>query len=128
MKPKVIAGMIVVVGFLIFGAKSFLETTIEYTDFVHAKQNGKKVSVKGQWIQERGSAYDPKENHFIFYMRDSSQNGVKVVLDGPKPNNFELASLVVAIGRFESGYFHASQVLTKCPSKYEATDNQSNKN
>jgi cytochrome c-type biogenesis protein CcmE len=46
-----------------------------------------------------------------------------VVLDGAAPNNFELATSVVAKGRYvaEGDYFHATEVLTKCPSKYEAT-------
>jgi len=44
----------------------------------------------------------------------------KVVFDGAKPNNFEIANAVVVKGRYEEGYFHANEILTKCPSKYEA--------
>jgi cytochrome c-type biogenesis protein CcmE len=45
----------------------------------------------------------------------------QVILEGAAPNNFELATSVVAKGRFtKEGYFHANEVLTKCPSKYEA--------
>ena len=52
---------------------------------------------------------------------DESGKECKVVLDGAAPNNFELATSVVAKGRFtDEGYFHATEVLTKCPSKYEA--------
>ena len=42
------------------------------------------------------------------------------VLDGAKPNNFELANAIVIKGRVEGSSFHASEILTKCPSKYEA--------
>jgi cytochrome c-type biogenesis protein CcmE len=48
---------------------------------------------------------------------------VKVIYDGAKPNNFELANAVVVKGRYQEGYFHASDILTKCPSKYEADAN-----
>ena len=44
---------------------------------------------------------------------------MKVVLDGAKPNNFEMAENVVAKGKVMDNYFHAKEVLTKCPSKYE---------
>lgn len=119
MKPRVIIAAIVVIVFIIFGAKAFLENTMEYSSFARAKETGKKVPVKGRWVQEKGSFYDPKSNQFTFFMCDTMQTEVRVVLDGPKPNNFELATHVVATGRFEKDYFHASQVLTKCPSKYE---------
>ncbi|MGA9407916.1 MAG: cytochrome c maturation protein CcmE, partial [Bacteroidota bacterium] len=48
-----------------------------------------------------------------------NQREAKVVLDGAKPNNFELATSVVAKGRYKDGYFHATELLTKCPSKYQ---------
>ncbi|MGD0339378.1 MAG: cytochrome c maturation protein CcmE [Bacteroidota bacterium] len=127
LKLKYIAAVIVVVVFVIFGGKAFFESTMEYSNFAHAKETGKRVPVKGRWVQEKGSYYDSKYNQFTFYMRDTTQMEVKVVLDGPKPNNFELASHVVATGRFENDYFHASQVLTKCPSKYEGVLEQKNK-
>lgn len=44
---------------------------------------------------------------------------MRVVYKGTKPNNFEIATNVVVTGKFENGYFHATDVLTKCPSKYE---------
>ncbi len=127
MKPKVIIAAIIVIVCIIFGGKAFLESTMEYSNFARAKETGKKVPVKGQWVQEKGSSYDHKTNQFTFYMRDTTQMVVKVLLDGPKPNNFELATHVVATGRFENDYFHASQVLTKCPSKYEGVVEQKKK-
>jgi cytochrome c-type biogenesis protein CcmE len=127
MKLKVAIAAIVLIVFIVFGGKAFLENTMEYSNFARAKETGKKVPVKGQWVQERGSSYDLHTNRFTFYMRDTTQMVVKVILDGPKPNNFELASHVVATGRFENDYFHASQVLTKCPSKYEGVVEQKKK-
>jgi cytochrome c-type biogenesis protein CcmE len=54
-------------------------------------------------------------------MKDDGNRVAKVVLDGGKPNNFELATSVVAKGKLVNGEFHATEVLTKCPSKYEGT-------
>ena len=52
-------------------------------------------------------------------MVDENNNEMKVVLDGARPNNFDVADAIVAKGKIENGYFHAKEVLTKCPSKYE---------
>lgn len=78
------------------------------------------VEVKGQWVKDKDSKFDPSANTFTFYMKDDFNNEMKVVLDGAKPNNFDVAEAVVAKGKMKDGYFHAKDVLTKCPSKYEA--------
>ncbi|HTY11668.1 MAG TPA: cytochrome c maturation protein CcmE [Bacteroidota bacterium] len=119
MKAKIIVAAVVVVAFVIFGAVSFLDSNVEYTDFAKAEKTAKKVQVKGEWVKEKETQFDAKAGQFIFYMRDDSQREAKVILDGAKPNNFELAKSVVAKGRYKDGCFHATELLTKCPSKYE---------
>jgi cytochrome c-type biogenesis protein CcmE len=52
-------------------------------------------------------------------MKDESNVEMKVILDGAEPNNFKMAESVVAKGKIKDGNFHATEVLTKCPSKYE---------
>lgn len=44
---------------------------------------------------------------------------VKVVYEGIKPDMFAPGRDVIIDGRFENGVFHASSLLTQCPSKYE---------
>jgi cytochrome c-type biogenesis protein CcmE len=122
MNAKVlIAGAIVVV-FIIFGSVSFLQSNVEYTDVSGAMTKHKKVQLKGQWNKEKPSSFDPKTTQFTFFLIDEQGKECKVVLDGAAPNNFEMATSVVAKGRYnaDAGYFHATEVLTKCPSKYEA--------
>jgi cytochrome c-type biogenesis protein CcmE len=121
MKPKVIVGGFVVLVFIIFGSYSFLESNLEYTNIAGAMKKGKKVQLKGTWDKSKQSAFDAATRQFSFYLVDENGQECKVILDGAAPNNFEMATSVVAKGRFtEEGYFHASEVLTKCPSKYEA--------
>ena len=120
MKMKIIIASIVIVAALVFGAISFVETNVEYTDLQHAISSGKKVQVKGEWVKTKESSFDQKTNQFNFYMTDDNGMETKVLLDGAKPNNFEIAKAIVIKGRYENGCFHASDVLTKCPSKYEA--------
>jgi cytochrome c-type biogenesis protein CcmE len=121
MKAKIIIGGIVVVIGVVLGAVNFLESNVEYMDFAGAERSHKKVQVKGEWVKDQGSSFDADKVKFSFYMVDDSKRVCKVILDGAKPNNFELATSVVAKGTFVEGEFHATEVLTKCPSKYEGT-------
>ena len=120
MKVKIIIASIVIVAAIVFGAVSFVETNVEYTDFHSANASHKKVQVKGEWMKSKPSSFDASKSQFIFYMKDDNGDEERVVFDGAKPNNFEIANAVVVKGRCEDGYFHASDILTKCPSKYEA--------
>ena len=121
MKPKVIIGIVVVLVFIVWGSMSFVESNLEYTDVAGAMKTHKKVQLKGAWNKEKDSSFDPKSSQFTFYLVDEKGEECRVVLDGAAPNNFEMATSVVAKGRYvDDGYFHATEVLTKCPSKYEA--------
>jgi len=109
------------------GFFAFVDTKVEYADFQHAADTHKKSQVKGTWVKEKDAKFDATTNQFVFYMVDEKNKEMKVVLDGAEPNNFKMAESVVAKGKIKDGYFHASEVLTKCPSKYEG-DGQDVKN
>lgn len=119
MKPKVMVAAVVVVVGVVVGAVNFMESSVEYMDFESAQKLNKKAQVKGEWVRDLDSGFDAEKTQFTFYMKDENSTVVRVVLDGAKPNNFEIATSVVAKGRFEGDQFHATEVLTKCPSKYE---------
>ncbi len=123
MKLKIILASVIVVAFVIFGSYSFLESNVEYTNIAGARAKQKKVQLKGAWNKDKPSAFDPQKSTFTFYLVDDAGQECKVVLDGAAPNNFELATSIVAKGRYvaDGNYFHATEVLTKCPSKYEAS-------
>jgi cytochrome c-type biogenesis protein CcmE len=120
MKTRYIIGALIIIGFLVLAFFSLIKTDIEYADFNKAGEKaGKKVQVKGQWVREKGSEYSADKNEFSFYLKDENSNIAKVIYKGSKPNNFDIASHVVATGKFENKIFYASEILTKCPSKYE---------
>ncbi len=121
MKIKLILGSVVILGAIVFGAMSFMDSKVEYGNFQLAVSSGKKVQVKGEWMKEQVTSFDANAGQFTFYMKDDKGEVMKVVLDGAKPNNFELATSIVAKGKYEKDYFHATEILTKCPSKYEGT-------
>jgi len=57
-------------------------------------------------------------------MTDAQGHEMKVVFNGTMPNNFESAKSVVVTGEYKDGCFQASNILTKCPSKYEGQNIQ----
>lgn len=119
MNIKIIAGIAIIIIFLVAGFYAFVDSKVEYSDFKSASDSKKTCQVKGYWVKDKESRFDANGNQFIFYMKDENNTEMKVVLDGAKPNNFEMAESVVAKGKVKDGYFHAKDVLTKCPSKYE---------
>lgn len=120
MKAKYIVGLVAAV-VVVFAAVMTVESKkIEYSDFREASTSGRKVQVAGTWVKEKGANYDTEKNEFRFSMRDEKGHILPVVFDGARPNNFELATSMVATGYVEAGTFHCSNILTKCPSKYES--------
>lgn len=119
MKKRYLIGGLIVVAFLVVGGMSFLNSSVEYATLSKAEKSGKKVQVTGACVKDMSTNYDTENNIFSFYIRDEDDRIAKVEFTGAKPNNFDIATSVVAKGRFEDGVFKASEVLTKCPSKYE---------
>ena len=119
MRVKILTGAVVAALALIFGAITFVKTNVEYTDFQTAIVSHKTVQVKGEWLRDRESAFEASSGKFIFQMRDGHGKEMKVCYGGAKPNNFEIANAIVVKGSYQEGVFQASDILTKCPSKYE---------
>jgi len=121
MNVKIILAVFVIIAAMWFGYSSFVETNVEYSNFSAAESVHKKVQVKGTWVQDRETKFDPDRSVFSFYMVDENGQLEHVVYDGAKPNNFEIADAIVVKGKFHDGSFYAEDILTKCPSKYEGT-------
>lgn len=119
MKLRYIIGIILALIFIIIAVFSSSFSSIEYSNFGPAKLNAKKVQVKGTWVKDMPTSYEPSTNTFTFYMKDYEEKISKVVYSGGKPNNFEIATHIVIKGKFQGETFSASEILTKCPSKYE---------
>lgn len=83
-----------------------------------AARTGQQLRVNGKLI---GSSvgFDPDKVLLKFTLTDGKQS-LPVVYKGVRPGSFEDGTEVLVEGRFQDGTFHAENVLTKCPSKYEA--------
>ena len=89
-----------------------------YVGFNEARAAKSSVQVMGEVIKG-ASSYDPQSGSFSFFITDAKSDRMKVVYDGTKPGNFDQATSVVCIGRWNGDSFHAERLLVKCPSKYQ---------
>lgn len=120
MKSKYIFGGVIVTVFLALMIYLFTQTNIKYEhDFAKVMSSEKTIKATGAWVKEKNYKLDAQNRLFTFYMKDTFGNELKVVYNGSIPNNFETATSVVVTGQYRDGYFHAKDILTKCPSKYE---------
>jgi len=120
MKNKYIFGGVIIVVFLGLMMYLFTQSNIEYVDdFNKVMSTEKIVKATGSWVKEKNYQIDNQNKTFAFIMTDVNGNQMKVIYEGTIPNNFESATSVVVTGKYQNGYFHAKDILTKCPSKYE---------
>ena len=120
MKNKYIFGGFIIVVFLGIMIYLFTQSNIQYQDdFTQVMNTTKTVKATGSWVKEKSYHHDKENKTFSFYMVDDNGNEMKVVYNGSIPNNFETAVSVVVTGKYVDGYFHAKDILTNCPSKYE---------
>lgn len=121
MKKTYIAGIIIIA--LAIGAMvSSLSDSSTYADFYEAENNpDKEFHVVGKHSKDKEAIYDPEVNPdlFTFYMIDNNGVERKVLLNKSKPQDFERSEQIVLIGKSVNGDFHASDILMKCPSKYD---------
>lgn len=92
-----------------------------YESFTVAGEHPKKAyHVVGRLNKEKPQDYNPQvnANMFTFYMIDNVGKETKVLLNKTKPQDFDRSEQIVVVGKMASDGFHASDVLMKCPSKY----------
>ncbi|MBZ0182540.1 MAG: cytochrome c maturation protein CcmE [Melioribacteraceae bacterium] len=120
MNNKYIFGGFIIVVFLGMMAYLFTQTNVAYeNDFKNVMTTDNTVKATGAWVKSKNYHIDSEKNLFSFYMVDNHGTELKVVYKGAIPNNFESSTSVVVTGKFQNGVFIASDILTKCPSKYE---------
>lgn len=123
MKKSHVIGIILIA--IAFGViLTSLSNNSTYASFEQAAEHpGSVYHVVGKLDKSKPFLYDPhlNANLFTFYMVDSKGTECKVMLNRPKPDDFEQSDQIVVIGKSPgNSEFRASEVLMKCPSKYKA--------
>ena len=128
MNIKHIIGIVIIAVFIVWGAFSFMETTVQYVSLETAAASTRVVQVMGQ-IDFDVVEYNEESERLEFSIYDAEAEQptgatrLDVVYYGVVPGNFDQATSVVLKGMSDStGMFVADQMLVKCPSKYQGED------
>lgn len=118
-------GIVALLGVGIAIAVSLYGNTSQYITFDVAKKYAqeypnKEFHVVGSLNKDQPMVYEPMKdpNRFEFYMTDTIGNVSKVIYFNTKPQDIEKTERIVCIGKYNNDVFEASQILSKCPSKY----------
>ena len=112
--------IVLLVGFVAYAGLNLAESVTPYVSIAEARTTSNGVQVKGLLDKN----FEPVQtgNEFNFSLQDEATGEVlRVKFDGIKPDQFDEAYHIVAVGKYEAAdeTFHAKKLLIKCPSKYE---------
>ncbi|MFC1971181.1 cytochrome c maturation protein CcmE [Chloroflexota bacterium] len=123
-KRFLVGGLIIVLAITCLAITSFKDSATYYltvSEFVAQEQltNGENVRVNGQ-VAAGSVEQDIKDRILRFTIVGlEGEDSLPVVYHGVVPDTFKVGSEVVIEGHLNStGIFQASNILTKCPSKY----------
>ncbi len=113
------------IGFIAYAGFNLSNSVTPYVGIAEATASEKNVQVKG--LLNENFIPQQQGNEFIFSLRDEETGETMTVkFDGVKPDQFDDAYHIVAVGKYhsEDAAFHAKKLLIKCPSKYEGQQPQ----
>jgi cytochrome c-type biogenesis protein CcmE len=123
MNIRVIAGIVLIVGFTSLLMWNFGQSIGSYVTFAEADETGSRSYVIGHWQPDKPHGFDTQRMVFSFHMKDEKGDIRRVQYNKAKPNNFEDAESLVVIGKMRNGVFYSDDMLVKCPSKYNDASN-----
>ena len=120
LKKHIVLIVLLIIGIgIIIGVVTNAST---YSDFEEAYQNpGEELHIIGKLNNQKPAqvVVTADSRYFVFYMFDKKNKENVVVFNGEKPQDFEKSDQVVIIGHMKDSTFMASDLLLKCPSKYD---------
>lgn len=109
-----------VAAFVIYAGWSFMDSVTPYVGIEAAKASASSVQVKGLLASDAPAPHMDGSD-FLFTLQDEETGEtLPVRYHGMKPDQFDEAHHIVAIGKARDGVFEADKLLIKCPSKYES--------
>ena len=78
---------------------------------------GEPCSIYGR-VVKGDTHYDMQAGRLDFVLKDDRGDTLPIVFRKPKPETFDTADKIKAIGTYRDGVFQADDLMLKCPSKY----------
>lgn len=127
MKKRMIAvsGVIVIVLILVlaFVGGNTAATTMSIAEAAENPQAGQKVQVSGNVVQDSFSTSNDVLTFKIYYPEGDPATQLEVRYDGAASSTFGNDVTAICTGKInDAGVLECSELVTKCPSKYENAD------
>lgn len=123
----IIAGLFIVAAIAFLGLQSFQTNSMFYLTVPELKAQAaaegetffaRQIRVSGP-LHKESIDWNPKTMNLKFHITDGADM-FPVVFNGVMPDTFHHSETVVVEGRYtREGIFQATNILVKCPSKYE---------
>ena len=110
--------IVLLVGFVAYAGLNLAESVTPYVSIAEARATSNGVQVKG--LLDKNFTPVQSGDKFNFSLQDeTSGETMRVIFDGIKPDQFDEAYHIVAVGKYDAAdeTFHAKKLLIKCPSK-----------
>ena len=108
-----------ILAFIGYAGYFFADSVTPYVGIAEARAAARNVQVKG--LPDKSVAAHMEDETFVFSIADEETGETMLVrYQGVKPDTFDEAYHIVAIGKYADGSFNADKLLIKCPSKYES--------
>ena len=112
--------IVLALAFVGYAAYGFMDSVTPYVGIAEAKSATGNVQVKGV-LDKSAPAPHMEGGDFVFSLQDEETGETMTVhYHGMKPDQFDEAVHIVAIGSYREGAFESDKLLIKCPSKYES--------
>ncbi len=112
--------VLLLLAFAGYAAWIFSDTVTPYVGIAEARTSSSNVQVKGL-LAKTAAPPHMEEGNFVFVLQDEETGEtMPVCYHGMKPDQFDEAYHIVAIGSYRGEAFQADKLLIKCPSKYES--------
>tara|TARA_B110000438_G_scaffold302260_1_gene359427 strand:- start:451 stop:939 length:489 start_codon:yes stop_codon:yes gene_type:complete len=125
-KVRFLVGSLLIVGAIAYLITMGISNTSQYF-FTVDELLSQKVSYAGSGLKVKGNVVngsiqrDPNDYLNVMFSIEEKESSLKVAYQGVTPDMFADGREVVVEGTLgKDGVFHASTLLTSCPSKYEA--------
>lgn len=121
-----VTGIIVIVLTLVlaFVGASTSSKSVSVGDAINAIQSGQKIQVSGNVVP---NSYTTNGSTLTFQIYDPSNieaGNLEVIYDGAASSTFGNDVTAICTGKIdESGILRCTELITKCPSKYESASN-----
>jgi len=112
--------ILLILAFIGYAGYSFMDSVTPYVGIAEARKATSNVQVKGV-LDKTAETPHMEGNDFVFSLQDEeTRESMPVRYHGTKPDQFDEAVHIVAVGQYKEGAFQTDKLLIKCPSKYES--------